>query len=64
MSFGPTEIGLLVLVVLLIFGPSQLPKLARGVGQALREFKKASREIGEEIEKEEPPAEKPGPPKA
>ena len=64
MSIGPTEIGLLVLVVLLIFGPSQLPKLARGVGQAMREFKKASREITDEIEREEPPAEKPGTPKA
>lgn len=59
MSIGPTEIGLLVLVVLLIFGPSQLPKLARGLGQALREFKKASREIQDEIEREEPPADKP-----
>jgi sec-independent protein translocase protein TatA len=58
-SIGPTEIGLLVLVVLLIFGPSQLPKLARGLGQALREFKKASREIQDEIEREEPPADKP-----
>ncbi len=64
MSIGPTEIGLLVLVVLLIFGPSQLPKLARGVGQAMREFRKASREISDEIEKDDTPAEKPGAPKA
>jgi sec-independent protein translocase protein TatA len=53
---------LLVLVVLLVFGPSQLPKLAKGVGQALREFKKASREIGDEIEKEDTSTQQ-GPPK-
>ena len=55
MNLGSTEILLIVLVILLLFGPSQIPKMARGFGQAIREFKKAQREIGDELEREPPP---------
>jgi sec-independent protein translocase protein TatA len=63
-NFGPGEVMLLFLVVLLLFGPSQIPKMARGLGQALKEFKKAQREITDEVNREEPqtppkPPEKP-----
>jgi sec-independent protein translocase protein TatA len=55
MNFGLGEMGVLILIaVLLFFGPSQLPKMARGLGGALREFKKAQREITDEITREEP----------
>ncbi len=50
---------LVVLVILLLFGPSQIPKMARGFGQAIREFKKAQREIGDELERD-PPREQKG----
>jgi sec-independent protein translocase protein TatA len=60
-GLGGSEIGLVFLIILLIFGPSQIPKMARGLGQALREFRKAQREITDEVNREEPPAEKPGP---
>ena len=53
-GLGGTEIGVLFLIILLVFGPSQIPKMARGIGQALREFRKAQREIGDEINREEP----------
>jgi sec-independent protein translocase protein TatA len=46
---------IVLLIVLLLFGPSQLPKMARGFGQAIREFKKAQREITDEIQRDEPP---------
>jgi sec-independent protein translocase protein TatA len=46
---------IILLIVLLLFGPSQLPKMARGFGQAIREFKKAQREITDEIDRDEPP---------
>lgn len=52
MNFGGTEVMLIVLVILLLFGPSQIPKMARGFGQAIKEFKKAQREITDEIERE------------
>ena len=58
-GLGGGEIGILLLVVLLLFGPSQLPKMARGIGEALREFKKAQREIRDEIRGEETPPAKP-----
>ena len=59
-GLGGSEIGLVFLIILLIFGPSQIPKMARGLGQALREFRKAQREITDEVNREEPPADKPG----
>ncbi len=37
---GPPELLIILLVVLVIFGGSQIPKLARGLGQAQKEFKK------------------------
>ena len=52
-GFGGAEIGILFLIILLIFGPSQIPKMARGVGQALREFRKAQRQITDEMNKED-----------
>ncbi|MCC6350788.1 MAG: twin-arginine translocase TatA/TatE family subunit [Candidatus Eisenbacteria bacterium] len=55
-NFGGGEMLIVLLIVLLLFGPSQLPKMARGFGQAIREFKKAQREITDEIQREEPPA--------
>lgn len=39
-SLGTGELLIILVVVLLIFGGSQLPKLARSLGQAQKEFKK------------------------
>ena len=36
---------------LLLFGPKKLPELARGLGKGIREFKKASNEVTEELER-------------
>ena len=55
-GLGGQEMGLLFLIILLIFGPSQIPKMARGLGQAMREFRKAQREITDEIQRDYPPA--------
>ena len=52
LGLGPGEIMLVVLVVLLIFGPGQIPKMARGLGDAMREFRKAQREIHNELNAE------------
>jgi sec-independent protein translocase protein TatA len=37
--FSPTEIGIVLIVVLVLFGGSQLPKLAKNIGKAQKEFK-------------------------
>jgi sec-independent protein translocase protein TatA len=42
MSLGPTEIILILAVLLLLFGGKKIPELMRGLGQGMREFKKAS----------------------
>jgi sec-independent protein translocase protein TatA len=52
---GGQELWLILVIVLLLFGGSKLPALARGLGQSIKEFKKASNP-------DEPEA-KPGEPK-
>ena len=58
MSLGPWEIVLIFVVLLLVFGGKKLPELARGLGQGLKEFKKAKEEIKEEIKSAEEDIEK------
>ena len=49
MSLGPWEIVIIILVVILIFGGKKIPELARGLGKGLNEFKKAKKEIADEV---------------
>lgn len=48
---GGIEIVLIILVVLLLFGAKRIPELARGIGQGIQEFRKASDDIKKEIDK-------------
>ena len=48
--FGTTEIIIIAVIVLLLFGGRKLPELAKGLGLGLREFKNASRDIKKEVE--------------
>ena len=50
MNLGPWEIVLIILFVIILFGGKKLPELARGLGLGLKEFKKASREIKDEVQ--------------
>ena len=50
MNLGPWEIVLIVLFVIILFGGKKLPELARGLGLGLKEFKKATREIKDEVQ--------------
>lgn len=55
----PEIIGILV-VVLVLFGAKKLPELARGLGQGIKEFKKATREVQDDLQRaldEDPPTE-------
>jgi len=49
-SLGTGEIILIVLIVLIFFGAKKIPELAQGLGKGLREFRKATRDIQEEVE--------------
>lgn len=46
---GGWEIVLILAVVLILFGAKKLPELAKGLGTGIKEFKKATREVSEEI---------------
>jgi len=49
-SFGLPELGIILLIALIIFGPAQLPKIGRSVGKALREFRASSTEVSKAIQ--------------
>jgi|APCry1669191812_1035378.scaffolds.fasta_scaffold00013_19 sec-independent protein translocase protein TatA len=49
--FGEMDLVLIGGVVLLLFGPSKLPELMKGMGKGIREFKKAQSDIETEINK-------------
>ena len=49
-NFGVTEIILILLVVVLLFGGRKIPELMKGIGQGMKEFRKASR-VEDEPEK-------------
>ncbi len=51
-NLGATEIILIALAVLLFFGAKKIPELMGGLGKGIREFKKASREIQDDVEGE------------
>jgi len=54
MNLGPTELIIVLLIVLLIFGGAKLPKLARSMGQAQKEFKKGLSEGAGDADDEAP----------
>lgn len=54
-DLGPTEIGIFLVVVLLLFGGAQLPKLAKNIGKAQREFKEGLAEGQKDTKKSDEP---------
>jgi sec-independent protein translocase protein TatA len=62
-NLGGGEIILILALVLILFGAKKLPELAKGLGTGIKEFKKATRDVTDEIHSamEDPP---PPPPKS
>jgi len=48
-GMGAGELILILVIALLIFGPKKLPELAKGIGKALREFRRASSDLQEQL---------------
>lgn len=46
-GIGPTELAVVLVVLLLLFGPSQIPKIAKSFGQSIRAFRQAGDELTE-----------------
>jgi len=56
-GLGTTEVLLILLAILLLFGAKRIPELAKGLGKGIREFKDASKDVKDEFEaaaKEDP----------
>lgn len=51
-SLGVAELLIILVVVLLIFGPRRLPEMAKGLGQSVREFRKGVKDMRKDIENE------------
>jgi sec-independent protein translocase protein TatA len=62
-GLGPTELIIVAIIVLLIFGAKRLPEIGKGMGGAIKEFKKVKKEISSgdtdaEMHEEEKPDQK------
>jgi sec-independent protein translocase protein TatA len=65
LNLGPMELVLILFLMLLLFGAKRLPELAKGMGKAIREFKKAASEAESDIRdavQEQPKSSAPKPP--
>lgn len=49
-GLGPMELGVIFLIILLVFGAKRIPEIAQGLGKGITEFKKAARDITDEID--------------
>lgn len=58
-GLGGTELMIILFIILLLFGGAKLPALAKGLGQSVKEFKKASADESPDDKKAEP-TQKPG----
>lgn len=53
--FGVWEILIILVVVLLIFGPRRLPEMAKGLGQSVRAFRKELRDMRSDLDGDDEP---------
>jgi sec-independent protein translocase protein TatA len=51
-SIGGPELFLILLIIVILFGAKKLPELARGLGEGIREFRKAAHDVQDELEKD------------
>jgi len=49
-ALGGMEVVLILAIVLILFGAKKIPELAKGLGTGIKEFKKATREVTDEIQ--------------
>ena len=52
-AFGPWQIVLIVVVILLLFGGRKIPELMKGLGKGIKEFKDASNSVEEDTASED-----------
>lgn len=62
LGLGGSELMIILVIILLLFGGAKLPSLAKGLGQSIKEFKKAAKEDSDDdkTEKKSDASPKPG----
>lgn len=58
-GLGLTELIVLLIVALIVFGPGKLPQVGKALGKGIREFKQAARGLDDDDDDELPPSEPP-----
>jgi sec-independent protein translocase protein TatA len=58
LGLGPTELGIILVIVLVIFGPKKLPEMGKAIGQSIKELRKAGSTDDEDTKKEKPETDK------
>jgi sec-independent protein translocase protein TatA len=54
-NLGMSEIMLILVIVLLVFGAKRLPEIGSSMGKGIREFKRSMREVTEDLDAPPPP---------
>jgi TatA/E family protein of Tat protein translocase len=60
-TIGWPELVILLVVVLIVFGPGKLPDIGNAIGRGVREFRKASNDLEDSIRGETKPSQAPTP---
>jgi sec-independent protein translocase protein TatA len=55
MGIGPSELWIILIIVIILFGGSKIPEIMKGLGKGIREFKKAKDDCGPESASKEDP---------
>jgi len=50
-NIGPTELIVILLIALIVFGPKRLPEVGKTLGRSLQEFRRASNDLREELKR-------------
>ena len=48
-GFGTTELIIILVIALLLFGAGRIPEIARSLGKSVKEFKKAGKEVADDV---------------
>lgn len=52
-NIGSTELIVIVLIILVLFGAKKIPELAQGIGKGMKEFKKALRDVEDDVKNDD-----------
>ena len=53
MNLGVSELSIILIIVLVLFGAKKIPELFKGIGKGMKEFKKVKKDVNESIDIDE-----------